>query len=318
MIFMVLGTVFTALVLACSSGCLTNQAIGEHPEWHKIVATPSDKGCDSELVHFPSTNGISLSAWWIPAAGGHHADVVLAHGQSGNRSDMLGRAASLVAAGYNVLAIDLRGHGESGGNYMTPGFKEAEDVLAAVAYLRRDDEHRRVILFGYSYGAVAVLHAAARNAEFAAVIADAAFISHTDSLYRAVAYVRSDPNASLGDKVGIRFLKWPGVLWLAGVEFYLRTGVKLNGEKIDAIDAVPRIKDIPVLFLAGELDAIAPACNAQHLLEATASPRKALVVLPGATHATFSDKSRTAYEDAVLEFLHGLPVTDAPTGQSGE
>jgi pimeloyl-ACP methyl ester carboxylesterase len=184
--------------------------------------------------------------------------------------------------------------------------------------LRREDHARPVVLLGYSYGAVAVLHAAARNAELTAVIADAAFVSHTDTLYRVVDYVRSDPHASLGDKIGIGFLKWPGVLWLAGVEFYLRTGVNLNGEKIDAIDAVPRIKDSPVLFLAGELDPIAPVCGAQRLLEATGSSQKKLVVLPGATHATFSKESIRAYEDAVLGFLHEMLPTDAPTGRSGE
>jgi len=305
--------IIAVVALSCLSGCLTNQAIGTHPEWHKFAATPEDNGWDSELVHFPSTDGITVSAWWIPAAGRGQVDVVLAHGQSGNRSDMLGRATAFLAAGYNVLAIDLRGHGESSGNYMTPGFKEAEDVLAAVAYLRREDKQRRIILLGHSYGAVAVLHAAARNAAVDAVIADAAFVSHTDTLYRAVAYVRSDPHASLGDKIGIGFLKWPGVLWLAGVEFYLRTGVHLNGEKIDAIEIVPMIKDTPVLYLAGELDPIAPASGAQRLLEATGSETKRLVVLSGATHATFTEASRVPYEQAVLEFLRELPASNQAT-----
>ena len=122
LISLVMGTVMIAIVLACSSGCLTSQAIGKHPEWRKIEATPTELGLNAEFVRFESTDGIALRAWWIPAANGKNTDVVLAHGQSGNRSDMLGRAAFLVSAGYNVLAIDLRGHGESEGHYMTPGF----------------------------------------------------------------------------------------------------------------------------------------------------------------------------------------------------
>ncbi len=81
----------------------TSQEIGNHPEWRKLVASPSDYGLQSEVVAFPSKDGILLKAWWLPAHGPTEgrpgANLILAHGRDGNRSSMLSRAAFLVRHG---------------------------------------------------------------------------------------------------------------------------------------------------------------------------------------------------------------------------
>ncbi len=191
------------LLLPPLSGCLTSQVIGHHPEWRKLAGLPEDEGMTADLVRFRSLDGLTLTGWWVSGKGDPQATIVLVHGMAGNRSHMLGRAKFLVDASHNVLAIDLRAHGDSEGNYMTPGYKEADDVLAAVQFLRaapfigravhspsrgdsgEEGEYgQRIVLFGYSYGAVAVLHAASRCSQVAAVIADAPFISYTDVMHR--------------------------------------------------------------------------------------------------------------------------------------
>ena len=268
-----------------------------------MVASPEDRGLQAEMIRFTSTDCLVLTAWWLAADGAAKGTVVLAHGQGGNRSDMLGRAAFLVHAGYNVFAIDLRAHGESDGNYMTPGFKEADDVLSAVAYVKGRGEDGPIVLLGYSYGAVAVLHATARSTEPSAVVADAAFISHVDMMHRVADYVRKDPQASWIARLGIGVVKWPGVMWLVDLEFYMRTGVNLNSTKVDAIEAARAIRTTPVLFLAGENDPIAPAANTERMFEAMLSPRKRIVVMPKATHSTYTTETKDAYEAAVLDFL---------------
>jgi len=110
---------------------------------------------------------------------------------------MLSRAAFLVRNAWNVLAVDLRMHGESGGEWMSPGYYEAQDLLGAAAYTRDRGERGPIILLGHSSGAVASLHAAAQSADVAAVIADGAFIS-PEAMMRGVAnVVANDPNASI-------------------------------------------------------------------------------------------------------------------------
>jgi pimeloyl-ACP methyl ester carboxylesterase len=50
---------------------------------------------------------------------------------------MLPRASFLVRDGYNVLAVDLRGPGESAAQYTSPGYLEARDILGAIQYKSR-------------------------------------------------------------------------------------------------------------------------------------------------------------------------------------
>jgi pimeloyl-ACP methyl ester carboxylesterase len=79
--------------------------------------------------------------------------IVLAHGGQFNKESWAKQAKILVAAGFQVLAIDFRGYGKSRG----PGDSDPEDaplhldVLAAVRYLRNNGA-KSVSIIGGSMG----------------------------------------------------------------------------------------------------------------------------------------------------------------------
>jgi ubiquinone/menaquinone biosynthesis C-methylase UbiE len=56
-----------------------------------------------------------------------------------------------------VLTIDLRGVGESERNFSTPGWKEAEDIRAAIRFFRENAPVRRIHLYAESLAAAAAL-----------------------------------------------------------------------------------------------------------------------------------------------------------------
>lgn len=93
--------------------------VGEKPRWRGMNRSPRDFGLQGEVVSFRSLDGIPLKAWWLPAQGTPRATVIIAHGIDHTRQVMLPRSAFLVRGGYNVLAVDLRGHGESGGQFVS-------------------------------------------------------------------------------------------------------------------------------------------------------------------------------------------------------
>ena len=73
------------------------------------------------------------------------------HGIHACRTDTLSRIELLWRAGFVVLAPDLQGHGESGGDHMTFGHLESKDAQACVAYLRTRFPQLRVGIIGISY-----------------------------------------------------------------------------------------------------------------------------------------------------------------------
>jgi pimeloyl-ACP methyl ester carboxylesterase len=101
-------------------------------------------------VSFPTEDGGKIAANLYGS--GEHA-VLLVHGGPFTKESWTAQAPILVAAGFEVLAIDLRGHGESHG----PGEADpsdaqlALDVLAAVRYLHQHGA-KSVSIVGGSMG----------------------------------------------------------------------------------------------------------------------------------------------------------------------
>jgi pimeloyl-ACP methyl ester carboxylesterase len=295
----------------------SDQAIGTKPEWRKMIHSPAEYNLSSETVTLQSTDGIPLKAWWLPAqqedaatrgAGVTQAgtpesrpsvNVILAHGRDMNRSGMLPRAAFLVRHNYNVLDLDLRAHGESGGDYITPGYREAFDVMGGVAHIRSRGEHGPIVVLGYSYGAVAALHAAAQCPNINAVIADSAFITPDDVL-KNVAHHKGIP---LKYKVGIWMAQVPLLNRSADFFFWMRTGVKLDRNKASGIAAARRIHDQSVLYISGQQDWLAPSRNARIMYQETPSAHKDFLLVPGNHNTTYSGAPEF-YETNVLAFLN--------------
>ena len=123
---------------------------------------------------FPARDGVRLSGWFVPGHNG--SSVILLHGSHGTRVDTLSYLRMLDSAGYAVLAYDARGHRASGGQTNALGWRGADDIAGAVAFLARQpgvDAHK-IAALGLSMGAEDALRAAANGIQLRAVIADGA------------------------------------------------------------------------------------------------------------------------------------------------
>ena len=131
-------------------------------------------GTTRQPVHAPrppweetavASEGLRLRAW-LARDGETRAAAVLVHGLGDSLESYAGSGATLLRRGHPVLLLDLRAHGGSEGRLTTLGGREREDVRAALAALRERGLGRRgFVLFGVSMGAVAVLRAAAEEAD---------------------------------------------------------------------------------------------------------------------------------------------------------
>ncbi|MFD3308640.1 alpha/beta hydrolase family protein [Streptomyces sp. NPDC058656] len=148
------------------------------PPRSPILHTPEEENLEYEAVTFPSSDGVPLEGWLIPADS--RRLVIANHPMGFNRSGLpshLEPWASiwrptgndfevnfvpdyriLHEAGYNVLAYDLRNMGLSGaanGGAVTSGLYEARDVLGSIRYAanRGETKDMTVALFSRCLGA---------------------------------------------------------------------------------------------------------------------------------------------------------------------
>ena len=137
------------------------------------VSPPGDEPRRSEWpgyasVQIPMSDGMQLCARLAPPrgrdAGGSY--VVETHGlfaaQEGHEAHNISEA--LRRQGHHVLAIEMRGHGETGrlnpGFPMTFGASEVRDLLEVARWLRQAHGARRVVLLSYSITAQQAMTAA--------------------------------------------------------------------------------------------------------------------------------------------------------------
>src|SRR5437660_75350 len=88
-----------------------------------IGAPPSDFPYPVESITFTTTDEQTLSGWLVPADDRKKA-IVLLHGFTGNRKQVLPRARFFREQGYTALLYDARACGESTGDAVTFGYRE--------------------------------------------------------------------------------------------------------------------------------------------------------------------------------------------------
>lgn len=242
-------------------------------------------------ARFDALDGVAIAAWWIPAAGGGDRSVVLVHGLGAGKAEMLPLARDLATRGLNVLAIDLRSHGGSGGRTTSFGVRERLDVLAAARWLRQTQPgaSRQIYAVGASMGGAAVIAAAADLANggeaIDAVVVYAAF-DDLDRLARDVAERHFHlPLRPLVARFGLPLAS-------------LHSGADLR--RFAPARLVAAIWPRPVMVIHAQRDEVIPFARGQALYHAAHEPRRRLWVDDSTHHDVLENESIAA---EVVRFL---------------
>src|SRR5258708_39409132 len=158
-----------------------------------LLATPASFNLPYQDVRFPSRDKeIEISGWWIPRAGSGKA-IVMVHGRGENRTtefydhflDLGAALNTFQGRGFNILMIDLRAHGLSGGVNSEWGIAERHDVEGAGDWIESQGfQAGSMRAFGASLGATACVYATADDPDISALVTDGAGVDEYASLQR--------------------------------------------------------------------------------------------------------------------------------------
>lgn len=252
---------------------------------------------DFREVRFQSTDGLALTAWWVPKEGSSRV-AVLAHGRSGNKSStyVVETASIYARAGFNVLMLDLRSRGGSEGRFLTAGYQEVRDVRGALSWLaERGFDAGEVVLHGWSTGAVTVVRTAPGTG-VAAVVEEGAYADLPLLLGSMLPgnHGRSD---SLS-RVALRVARLLGVDFDPWALQPRKDAAKLSEE------------GVPLLIIHSRDDAVIPFGHAGLL--AAAHPGATFWEIEGYAH--MSACSHPEYPERLLAFLNEAVGTRRSTG----
>jgi fermentation-respiration switch protein FrsA (DUF1100 family) len=144
----------------------------------EISNTPRDIGLDFEEVGLKTKDGVTISAWYIPAQ--HERGVVLfCHGNAGNISHRLDSIRIFHDLKLSMLVFDYRGYGRSEGSPTEEGtYLDAESAWNYLIKIKHISPEK-IVLFGRSLGS-AVAAEIALNHKAGALIIESGFTSIPD------------------------------------------------------------------------------------------------------------------------------------------
>lgn len=245
--------------------------------------------CPLETVTIKSHDGLTLVGHWYPTENARRT-VLMAHGWRSAWYRDFGMSAEFMhKCDCNLLYIEQRGHGKSGGKFSTFGVLEHQDIQSWMDFIAdRKPDKLPVYLCGISMGATTVLMATELplKANINGVIADCGFTSGEEILKDVI-------------KKNLPHVPSNVIYKLTNMLCKLHIGISYGD--YSTVDAMKKCT-VPVLFIHGDADNFVPVAMTRENYLACAAPKKLLIV-PNAAHGTSYCFDKSSYESAVLSFF---------------
>jgi len=219
----------------------------------KHVNVPSDFGYHYQDIALHTSDNLTLHAWLVEPVEDSIGTVYFLHGNAENVSTHIRAVLWLVDLGYEVLALDYRGYGQSEGAANIP--EVFNDIQAGAFwlehYLLSNANKKPVYLLGQSLGAsLAISFVEQQGSElFDALIVEAAF-----TRYGTIAkHVASQ-----------HWLTW----------LFQYPAKWLLSKQYDPLDAIGKLSPLPILLIHSSEDEIIPYELGKRLFEQAGEPKQ--------------------------------------------
>jgi pimeloyl-ACP methyl ester carboxylesterase len=289
-----------------------------------LAISPVSEANQAELKrHTVSADGHPIALWEKSAAGATEA-ILLVHGRTWSAlpdfdlqvvGEDLSLMDGLVAEGYAVFAVDLRGYGETPRDetgWLTPN-RAADDVAIVIKWIAEAGKwDRKPHLFGWSRGSSIAQLMAQRSPQLISSLTLFGYWIDPDVDFPA-------------DDAGLELLKAentaeaaasdfivPGSISTKAIETYVKVALAADPIMVDlkSDDQYNVLDgsniDVPTLVIRGQHDPIAPPEYQATLYMQLATGHKQWVTVPGGDHAAFMEAPRDYFIHALVGFLQGV------------
>lgn len=286
-------------------------------------------GGHREDLDVPAPGAVLLRGWKVRSSHPNGSWVLLFHGVGDNRVGVISHSEFLLRAGYNVVMMDARAHGASGGSMATYGWLERNDTKAIIDELIRSEvgsyadeqlksgkwklvpapesdlkslqissgprpgEPTHIFALGESMGAGIALQSAAVDPRIEGVVAESAFANLREATY---------------DYAGLRRFPLLGMTLFRPFSWtLLYRGSRLTGFPIAEVSPVKAVasRAFPVLLICDQKDVALPCRHTRMIYNAAIGPKQFWAV-PGAFHTAALGFEPAEFERRVLAFFANI------------
>lgn len=240
-----------------------------------------------EDLYITSKDGLKLHNYFL-RNNSSEKWIIAVHGYTSEGKLMAPYARKFYDMGYNVILPDLRGHGQSEGDYIGMGWDERFDIIDLIQYIVNDNTNTEIVLFGVSMGASTVMNVSGEElpSNVKAIIEDCGYTS----AWEEFAY-------QLKELFGLPAFP---MMHTASLMSKIRAGFWLG--ETSSINQVKK-SNTPMLFIHGDSDTFVPSHMVDELYSA-AKVEKEKLIIPGAGHAKSKDVDPELYWSTIITFIN--------------
>jgi len=277
--------------------------------------------------HTISADGHPIVVWSKSAADAQEV-ILLVHGRTWSAlpdfdlqvdGEDLSLMDGLVAEGFTVYAVDLRGYGETPrdeSGWLTPD-RAAKDVNIVLDWIAQTDNWAaKPHLFGWSMGSTIAQLAAQQQPDGIASLTLFGYWANPDATYPMdspdlkPAHETNTAEAAASDFIV------PGSISDRAVAAYVSQALAADPVKTDlraysdynALD--PALLTMPTLVIHGSFDPLADSENLARLYMRIGTDHKQWVSVPGGDHAAFLEAPRSYFIHELVTFLRGSQLQE--------